>query len=120
MVLIKYSFYHTGGIVVQPPSCSPQPLPSEAISIGIGFGTTKYINLTTSFLQICCIVKGPVDQLTWFANENPIDGRKNYEIGSNYLKVQGPFTEGCIAYTCQAVYGAETYKETSEVCSGCK
>ena len=113
--------YHTGGIVVQSPTCSPQPLPPEAVSIGIGFGTTKYINLTTSFLEICCIGEGPVDQLMWLADKLPItDGQVGYEIGNNYLKVLGPFTEGCITYTCQAVYGSEIFQETSEVCSGCK
>ena len=70
--------------------------------------------------MICCIINGPVDQVTWLVNENLIDVQEDYEIGSNYLKVRGPFTEGCITYTCQAEYGAEIYKETSEVCSGCK
>lgn len=97
------------------PSCRPQSSTEEVVVIGIGYNALSHVDLDTSALEICCVAEGT---LTWFVNGTQITGQSGYDIGSNYLRVHGPFTSQCATYTCQTIIGSVTSQESSEVCFG--
>ncbi len=111
---------HAAGIVVQPPTCRPELTTNQTVLLGIGMSASAiHVDLTVSTLEICCVASLPVDRLTWLANgEEVLTGQNGYTIGADYLRAQGPFTDECIVYTCQATFSSGNFQETSEVCYG--
>ena len=102
------------------PSCGPTVSSRMALA-GVGLDT-KYVDSSTTALQICCNVEGPANSttITWLQGNNTIKSGRKYEIGDGYMRHTGPFRDGCITYTCRASFESHTIQESSEVCIGSK
>lgn len=105
---------------MQPPVCRPRPTTNQTVVLGIGMSPSAVnMDLRASELEICCQTTLTADRVTWLANGEEILPRAaGYRIESDYLQIQGPFTDGCVVYTCQATFGTDVFEESSEVCYG--